>query len=131
MLPQQYRANATAASLPEDSISPYKSSWRDNFSPSLRYIEEPSTPTACLGMDIWSNTLQFSQISKAVIIFVVLAIRLGSVLFLSSSILPLRQSSMAADFADRAPAWTGTSRTAASNAAAVLSNFLFILFTRG
>ena len=48
--PPQKQAKATAASLPEDSMSPYSSSWTVSTSPSFRYMEDPSMPTASLGI---------------------------------------------------------------------------------
>ena len=86
--------------------------------------------TACLGITIWSSTLQRSQTSSAVMILVVLAIRLFSLPFLSSSSRPLTQSSTTADRAELALHGTVRSRTAARKAATVPNTLCFIPFTR-
>ena len=62
------------------------------ISPSFRYIEEPSIPTASFGIRIRSRTLHRSQTTSAVMIFVVLAIRLCSLAFFSYSTRPLTAS---------------------------------------
>ena len=74
-------------------MSPYSSSWRVSTSPSFRYMEEPSMPTASLGIRILSSTLHCSQTTSAVMILVVLAMSPRSPAFFSKNTRPVTPSS--------------------------------------
>ena len=128
-LPAIRIASASAASLPERSIIPYKSARSVTVSPAFKYMDDPSTPTACAGTLNSSSRWPYSHTSSPVMILVVLAMRLFSSAFFSYSTRPLCASSSTAHFAESEGAFaacTGAadgSSSAASSAAAQIRSF--------
>ena len=70
--PPAHSVSASAASLPEQSSSPYSSSSTRTVSPALRYMEEPSAMWSGVTV-ITSSGAACSSTTSAVMILVVLA----------------------------------------------------------
>ena len=93
-------ATATAASFPEQSIKPYSSVSSDSFSPSFRYMEDPSVLAASAETFTMPFRLPFSSATSAVMIFVVLAISIFAFSFWAYSTRPESTSISTADVAE-------------------------------
>ena len=125
-LPADTIASATAASFPDRSISPYRSSRTVMRSPAFKYRLEPSTPAASGGTETSRSKSPASQTRSPVMIFVVLAMRLRSSAFFSNSTRPEPASTKIALFALTLPGNSAARvlpaqrKTAATTAAAVL-----------
>ena len=99
-LPLMCSAMATAASLPEQSSSPYSSVSSVSFSPTFRYMEEPSVYAASQETVTTSFRSPSRIATRAVRILVVLAISIFASAFCSYNTRPLSTSIKIAEEAD-------------------------------
>ena len=113
-MPPHSPAMATAASLPDASMSPYSVSRRESVSPAFRYMDEPST-AAYSGFTVYTRSRSPSpSATSAVMILVVDAIGRRLSAFCSNSVSPVSASITTAPRALTAPALGRTSKSAST-----------------